>query len=75
MIMKKSGSWWRCVDYWALSNITIKDSYPLPRMNDTFDALVRAKWFSMLDLKYGYHQVKMADADRAKTTFSYGQGL
>jgi len=75
LVRKKDGSLRCCVDYRALNDITIKDSYPLPRIDDTLDALVGAKWFSTLDMKSGYHQVKMAEQDKEKTAFSYGQGL
>ena len=53
----------------------MKDSYPLPRIDDTLDALVGARWFSTLDLKSGYHQVEVAEEDKPKTAFSFGQGL
>ncbi|WP_435331366.1 reverse transcriptase family protein, partial [Klebsiella pneumoniae] len=55
--------------------MTVKDSYPLPRIDDTLDALVGARWFSTLDLKSGYHQVEMEEEDKPKTAFSFGQGL
>lgn len=75
LVKKKDGTTRLCVDYRALNDVTVKDSYPLPRIDDTLDALVGARWFSTLDLKSGYHQVKMADVDKEKTAFSFGQGL
>lgn len=63
------------MDYKALNNVTLRDSYPLPRIDDTLDALLGARWFSTLDLKSGYHQVEMAEEDKVKTAFSFGQGL
>jgi len=45
LVKKKYGSLRRCVDYWALNDITVKYSYPLPRVDDTLDALSDAKWF------------------------------
>lgn len=75
LVTKKDGSTRFCVDYRALNDVTVKDSYPLPRIDDTLDALVGAQWFSTLDLKSGYHQVEMAMEDRKKTAFSFGQGL
>ena len=75
LVRKKDGTTRCCVDYRALNNNTIKDSYPLPRVDDTLDALVGAKWFSTLDLKSGYHQVEMAEEDKEKTAFTYGRGL
>lgn len=74
-VKKKDGSTRVCVDYRSLNAVTTKDSYPLPRIDDTLDALEGAQWFSTLDLKSGYHQVEMVDEDKPKTAFSYGQGL
>ncbi|XP_063875862.1 uncharacterized protein LOC135108633 [Scylla paramamosain] len=75
LVKKKDGSTRCCVDYRGLNAVTTKDSYPLPRVDDTLDAFTGAQWFSTLDLKSGYHQVEVAEEDREKTAFSYGQGL
>lgn len=75
LVKKKDGSTRCCVDYRGLNAVTTKDSYPLPRVDDTLDALTGAQWFSTLDLKSGYHQVEVAEEDREKTAFSSGQGL
>ena len=75
LVKKKDGTTRLCVDYRALNDVTVKDSYPLPRVDDTLDALVGSRWFTTLDLKSGYHQVKMAEEDKEKTAFSFGQGL
>ncbi len=67
---------WRfCVDYRCLNSVTIKDSHPLPRVDDTPDALAGAVWFSTLDFSNGYWQVEVAEEDREKMAFTMGQGL
>ena len=70
LVSKKDGSTRFCVDYRKLNNVNHKDLYPLPRINDTIEALAGAKWFSTLDLKSGYWQVPLDDAAKDKTTFS-----
>jgi hypothetical protein len=75
LVEKKDGSLRFCVDYRKLNNITVKDSYPLPRIDDTLDALGGSQWFSTLDLKSGYWQVEMDSNDKEKTAFSVAGGL
>ena len=75
LVKKKDGSTRFCVDYRALNDVTIKNSWPLPRTDDCFDALTGSQWFSTLDLCSGYWQVEMSEQDKPKTAFTTGKGL
>ncbi|KAG0476522.1 hypothetical protein HPP92_013363 [Vanilla planifolia] len=68
-VKKKDGSLRMCIDYRELNKITIKNRYPLPRIDDLFDQLQGAAVFSKIDLRSGYHQLKIKKDDISKTAF------
>ena len=74
-VKKKDGSMRMCVDYRALNEVTIKNKYPLPRIDDLFYQLKGAKYFSKIDMRSGYYQLKIKESDISKTAFvtRYGQ--
>ena len=69
IVPKKDGSNRVCVDYRKLNQLMVKDSYPLPRIEDIFATLGQSKYFTSLDLKSGYHNIAVAPQDREKTAF------
>ena len=75
LVAKKDGTTRFCVDYRKLNNVTCKDAYPLPRIDETLDTLSGAQWFSTLDMASGYYQIGMDDRDKCKTAFSTHMGL
>ncbi|KAL0151937.1 hypothetical protein M9458_052744 [Cirrhinus mrigala] len=75
LVRKADGSLRLCVDYRKLYAKTRHDAFPLPRIDESFDALRGAKFFSTVDLASGYHQIAVSDRDRAKTAFTTPFGL
>ncbi len=75
VVKKKDGSLRLCCDYRRLNSVTAKDSYPMPRIDDTLEALAGSCVFSTLDLVSGYHQVPVAESDKEKTAFVTHKGL
>ncbi|KAJ9542729.1 hypothetical protein OSB04_029235 [Centaurea solstitialis] len=68
-VKKKDGSLRMCIVYRELNKLTVKNRYPLPRIDDLFDQLQGAAWFSKIDLRSGYHQLKVREEDVHKTAF------
>jgi hypothetical protein len=74
-VPKKDGTQRLCMDYRALNEVTVKNKYPLPRIDDLFDQLCGVCVFSKIDLQSGYHQLKIRECDIPKTAFIPRYGL
>nr|GFB04620.1 putative reverse transcriptase domain-containing protein [Tanacetum cinerariifolium] len=76
-VKKKDGSFKMCIDYQELNKLTVKNHYPLPRIDDLFDRLEGLSVYSKIDLRSGYHQLRVRDEDIPKTAFStrFGSGV
>ncbi|GJY75342.1 putative reverse transcriptase domain-containing protein [Tanacetum coccineum] len=69
LFVKKDGSFHMCIDYWELNKLTVKNRYPLPRIDDLFDQLQGSSVYSKIDLRSGYHQLRVREEDIPKTAF------
>jgi hypothetical protein len=74
-VEKKDGTQRMCVNYRSLNEVTIKNKYPLPRIEDLFDQMKGARVFSKIDLRSEYHQLKIRESDIPKTAFHTRYGL
>ena len=75
MVQKKDKTFRFCMDYRALNAVTIRDSHPIPRQDDSIDALSSSSYFSVIDLSAGYWQVQLDPQIKEKTAFTTGTGL
>ena len=75
LVTKRDGTTRICVDYRKLNDVPVKDAYPLPRFDESLDAVAGSKWFSCMDLNSGFWQILVEPVDQRKTAITTNQGL
>ncbi|UYV77623.1 hypothetical protein LAZ67_15001761 [Cordylochernes scorpioides] len=75
LVKKREGKYRFCVDYRKLNDVTVKDVYPIPRIDEVLDTLQGSKYFSAIDLELGYWQAEVEEKDKEKTAFTTAHGL
>jgi hypothetical protein len=74
LVQKKDGTWRFCIDYRKLNDMTVKNRFPMPLVDEILDELAGTQYFSSLDMTAGYHQIRMGEEDEHKTSFKTYHG-
>jgi hypothetical protein len=74
LVKKKDGTWRFCIDYKQLNALTVKNKYPILIVEELLDELKGASWFTKLDMRSGYHQIRLKPEDEQKTAFKTHHG-